>query len=506
MTGGAAAARGGRPRLVLVATGIALASTAAILVAAPRPADHQAMADLSVPAILGAGFIDGFNPCAFGVLILFATFALGLAARESLAGEGGPGAGAARVGAASRHVLGLGAFFVAGVLITYFLLGLGLLTVLASLTDFGGNHLPSRIAALIAVGLGLWMIRDLLLPDARWKLEAPHSLHGRMRDWARVTSPVALFGGGVLIGLCTVPCSGAVYLGVVALLSTSGTVGGRPGGLALYNLAYITPLVVLLVLASRPGLIRVLNRWHLEQRVGNEGRPRPGRARARLRHPPDRIAGLRRRGSSNPSSSQRVVSRRSSGPQLRPLNWEHETRAPRPLGAVSHARPAEPGTDGCLRRSGRRDHGRPRVPTPVDRRPGRRPAPDDLPPGRRRDAAQSGSSSRRRTSIDTSRRMERRRSSCRPSRRARCASPARWAAIVVRSSCDQTRTGRSSSEFAPWRSAGRDDPRRDRQRARAVRLTTSQRILARVYNSSADATPPSCTRTLGAARHEPIAH
>jgi cytochrome c biogenesis protein CcdA len=272
MTSGAATARGGRPRLfLLLAAGVAVASTAAILVAAPRPADHQVLADLSVPAILGAGFIDGFNPCAFGVLILFATFALGLAARESLAGEGGgPGVGAARVGAASRHVLGLGAFFVAGVLVTYFLLGLGLLTVLASLTDFGGNHLPSRITALIAVGLGLWMIRDLLLPDARWKLEAPHSLHGRMRDWARVTSPVALFGGGVLIGLCTVPCSGAVYLGVVALLSTSGTVTAGLGGLALYNLAYITPLVALLVLASRPRLIRVLNRWHLEHAMGTK--------------------------------------------------------------------------------------------------------------------------------------------------------------------------------------------------------------------------------------------
>src|SRR3970040_1518517 len=90
------------------------------------------------------------------------------------------------------------------------------------------------------------MIRDMLIPDAGWKLEAPHALHGRMRDWARVGSPTALFGGGVLIGLCTVPCSGAVYLGVVALL------------------------VVLLALASRPGLIRVINRWHLEHAGGTK--------------------------------------------------------------------------------------------------------------------------------------------------------------------------------------------------------------------------------------------
>ncbi|MEK6720083.1 MAG: cytochrome c biogenesis protein CcdA [Chloroflexota bacterium] len=256
-----------RPRLLFVVVGSVIAASAAAMLAfAPRADEHQALADLSLPVILTAGFLDGFNPCAFGVLILFATFALGLAARQSL-GSAGPG-GTPDVGGASRTVLGLGAFFVLGVLVTYFMLGLGLLTALASLTDFGGNHLPSRVAALIAIGLGLWMVRDVLLPDARWKLEAPHSLHGRMRDWARSSSPVALFGGGVLIGLCTVPCSGAVYLGVVALLGASGTVGAGLGGLALYNLAYITPVVGLLILASRPGLIRVVNRWHLEHATG----------------------------------------------------------------------------------------------------------------------------------------------------------------------------------------------------------------------------------------------
>jgi cytochrome c-type biogenesis protein len=257
-----------RTRLFLLLTGLVVAaSAAAVLVASPH-ADHGTLSTLSVPAIIGAGVLDGFNPCAFGVLILFATFALGLASRQSVGLGGADGVQAVK--AASRTVLGLGGFFVAGVLLTYFLLGLGLLTVVATFTHFGGNHLPSRIAALIAIGLGLWMLRDVLLPDVSWKLEAPHALHGRMRDWARTSSRLALFGGGVLIGLCTVPCSGAVYLGVVALLSTNGTVGAGLGGLILYNVAYITPLVALLVLASRPGLIRVINRWHLQHAGGTK--------------------------------------------------------------------------------------------------------------------------------------------------------------------------------------------------------------------------------------------
>lgn len=270
MTRLAAATISARPRLWFLVVGGAVAgSAAAILAVSPAGmTDHEALTDLSVGAIVTAGFLDGFNPCAFGVLILFATFALGLAAQQSLSAIGTTGRSDAS--AAGRAVLGLGAFFVGGVLITYFLLGLGLMTAVASLTNFGGNHLPSRLAALVAIGLGLWMVRDVLLPDAPWKLEAPHALHGRMRGWARTSSPVALFGGGVLIGLCTVPCSGAVYLAIVALLGASGTVGAGLGGLVLYNLAYITPLVALLLLASRPGLIRVVNRWHLRHAVGTK--------------------------------------------------------------------------------------------------------------------------------------------------------------------------------------------------------------------------------------------
>lgn len=269
MIRGASGFAAARPKLLLLVVGMVVtASAAAIFLVAPGAADHEGLAALSVPAIVGAGFLDGFNPCAFGVLILFATFALGLAAQQSFATVGQ--AGATDAGAASRSVLRLGSFFVIGVLVTYFLIGLGLLTAVASLTNFGGSHLPSRIAALIAIGLGLWMVRDVLLPDAGWKLKAPHSLHGRMRGWARTSSPAALLGGGVLIGLCTVPCSGAVYLGVVALLGAGGTVAAGLGGLVLYNLSYITPLVALLVLASRPGLIRVVNRWHLQHAAGTK--------------------------------------------------------------------------------------------------------------------------------------------------------------------------------------------------------------------------------------------
>ena len=67
---------------------------------------------------------------------------------------------------------------------------------------------------------------------------------------------------GVLVGICTVPCSGAIYLDIVAVLHASG--GGVTGLalLALYNLAYIAPLVAVLVAVSNRRVLGQLGRWN----------------------------------------------------------------------------------------------------------------------------------------------------------------------------------------------------------------------------------------------------
>jgi cytochrome c biogenesis protein CcdA len=67
---------------------------------------------------------------------------------------------------------------------------------------------------------------------------------------------------GVLVGICTVPCSGAIYIDIVAVLHASG--GGVTGLalLALYNLAYIVPLVALLAAVSNRRVLGRLGRWN----------------------------------------------------------------------------------------------------------------------------------------------------------------------------------------------------------------------------------------------------
>jgi cytochrome c biogenesis protein CcdA len=67
---------------------------------------------------------------------------------------------------------------------------------------------------------------------------------------------------GVLVGICTVPCSGAIYLDIIAILHASG---GGPVGLALlalYNVAFIAPLLMLLLTVSDRRVLGRLGRWN----------------------------------------------------------------------------------------------------------------------------------------------------------------------------------------------------------------------------------------------------
>jgi cytochrome c biogenesis protein CcdA len=220
--------------------------------AAPAVAMQQYLPQITLPTVLFAGLIDGINPCAFTVLLLFITAML--VTLQS---------GSQTVQEVRVRMLGKGSIYIAAIFFTYLALGIGLLK---SLDIFTREHLPARVGALLAILLGLWMVKDFFLPDWGLRLQAP----GRIGDIARASAKratlPALITGGFLIGLCTVPCSGAVYLGVLSLLAMQPTAALGYGYLLLYNAVFILPLVVILIAASaRPTLSR-LSHWNLHHK------------------------------------------------------------------------------------------------------------------------------------------------------------------------------------------------------------------------------------------------
>ncbi len=274
---------------------------------APMAGMTEYLPAVTLGTVVVGGLIDGMNPCAFTVLILFVTAMLatlqvsaasdtpalacgrkssrasfriviwgepetnlatrmpmtmrkrsnasGFPPRDDLRG--------ASINAARARIIGLGSIYIAAVFLTYLALGVGLL---ATSVLFSRFHAPARIGALLAIGMGLWMLKDFFLPDVGPRLAAPKIVGQWTADAARKATIPALIVGGFLIGLCTVPCSGAVYLAVLSLLSAQSSAFVGFAYLVLYNLMFILPLVALLIAASARPTLNRLAHWNLHHK------------------------------------------------------------------------------------------------------------------------------------------------------------------------------------------------------------------------------------------------
>tara|TARA_R110002124_G_scaffold112195_4_gene266195 strand:+ start:1405 stop:2241 length:837 start_codon:yes stop_codon:yes gene_type:complete len=252
-------------RPVLVGASVALVAALAIGLTAgwlQAPAGLAGAADgllarpeITLPTILIAGFVDGINPCSFTLLLLFIAALLATMGKAEAGG----------VGLARRRILMNGGAFVFAIFLAYLVLGTGLMQVSAALAQ---NHLGARLGALLSVLLGLWMLKDYFLPGVGPRLAAPRWVAGHVRGVDGAASAATMFGLGALISLCTVPCSGAVYIAIVSLLALQTNFAVSYGYLLVYNIMFILPLVaILLIASSRAGLNR-LARWNLHHRDG----------------------------------------------------------------------------------------------------------------------------------------------------------------------------------------------------------------------------------------------
>jgi cytochrome c biogenesis protein CcdA len=245
-----------RRNLILLALGILAFGTVGLAgfwhPNAPEAAMQSYLPVITLPTVIIAGAVDGINPCAFTVLLLFITALL----TTLKAGE-------QNITVTRARLVGMGSIYIGAVFLTYLALGVGLLK---AADFFTRQHLPARLGALVAILIGLWMIKDYFLPSWGWKLQAPGKVSEFARQSAQKATIPALVVGGFLIGLCTVPCSGAVYLGVLSLLALQPTAMLGYAYLILYNVIFIMPLVVILILASARPTLNRLAHWNLHHK------------------------------------------------------------------------------------------------------------------------------------------------------------------------------------------------------------------------------------------------
>lgn len=189
-----------------------------------------------------AALLDSVNPCAISVLLVTLAFLFSL-------------------GRSRNDMMKIGSFYIAGIFAVYVLVGLG---ILQALHVFSMPHFMSRLGAIIMIIFGLLGVINEFIPSFPIKLGIPAGAHGSLaRLMERATLPGALLLG-VLVGLCEFPCTGGPYLMVLGMLHDQGTYLRGLGYLVLYNLIFVSPLIVILLMAADQSVIDRLYAWKRE--------------------------------------------------------------------------------------------------------------------------------------------------------------------------------------------------------------------------------------------------
>lgn len=197
-----------------------------------------------LPLIGVAALLDSINPCAFSILLLTIAFLFS-------------------IGKLRTQILKIGGVYILGIFIVYMAIGLG---ILQTLHLFNTPHFMAKAGAFLLILLGTINVINEFFPRFPVKLQIPHAAHRTMARLMERGSILTAFLLGGLVGLCEFPCTGGPYLMVLGLLHDNATYLKGIGYLSLYNLIFVLPLVVILLIASEKALVAKVQSWQQEEK------------------------------------------------------------------------------------------------------------------------------------------------------------------------------------------------------------------------------------------------
>ncbi len=230
---------------IIIAICVAAAVFVGIIILKNIPATSEMIWSISrqgtwlLPLVLISALLDSVHPCSFSILLITIAFLFGIQMTR-------------------KKILRLGGTYIAGIFASYFLIGLGILKVLHL---FNTPHFMGKLGATVLILFGIINLTNRFFPAFPIKLKIPNFLKGPMGRLMDQASFPAVFGLGVLVGLCQFPCMGGPYLMIIGLLKDQVTYMSGFGHLLLYNLILIVPLVAVLLIASKKEMVEKVETW-----------------------------------------------------------------------------------------------------------------------------------------------------------------------------------------------------------------------------------------------------
>ena len=237
---------------IIITISIVLVVIVGIVVLKNNPATSSIIWNLSregtwlLPLVLISALLDSVHPCSFSILLITIAFLFGIQMSR-------------------KKILELGGTYIAGIFVAYFLIGLGILKVLHL---FNTPHFMGKLGATLLIIFGVLNLLNRFFPKFPIKLKVPGVAHGVMGKLMDKASFPAVFGLGLLVGICQFPCMGGPYLMVIGLLRDQVTYFSGFNYLLLYNLILISPLVVVLFISAKKELVNKVQIWKRDNMNG----------------------------------------------------------------------------------------------------------------------------------------------------------------------------------------------------------------------------------------------
>ena len=205
------------------------------------------MLDLpTIGLVITSAAIDSINPCAIGVLILMVSVILG---------QGG----------STRKLLVTGFAYIFAIFTTYLLAGLGLIYAFTTIPIVIAEYLSIAVGALIILA-ALLEIKDYFWYGKGFSLQIPTYFANKIHEYS--TSKTTVFGVmllGAFVAAVELPCTGAPYLAILTILRIDFNLVAF-GLMVLYNLIFVAPLIIILIMVAGGAKISVVSKWKEESK------------------------------------------------------------------------------------------------------------------------------------------------------------------------------------------------------------------------------------------------
>jgi cytochrome c biogenesis protein CcdA len=193
----------------------------------------------TLTTIVFTALIDSINPCAIGVLILLLSTLLVTKKKEKM--------------------LKIGVLYIVSVYITYLVLGFGVLAFLAQIPLSVAEYISIFVGILVVIG-GLLEIKDYFWYGQGVSLHIPSKYAKKIKEKMQNVSIGTVIFLGAFVAAVELPCTGGPYLAILLILKESFDTTAL-FMLLLYNIIFVMPLIIILVLAYFGVKLQNIQNW-----------------------------------------------------------------------------------------------------------------------------------------------------------------------------------------------------------------------------------------------------